>query len=105
MIDEVEDFYPVPGIAPDDWQCFVLPDYILSHTFVAALQAEDGRYAMLFFQKVGPQFHQQDRPAGPAMIGWFLFALVEGVESRAALENNLRAAVSRLQEQGVLARG
>ena len=101
-VGELKDCPRVEGAAPKDWDCTVIPEYILPHTFVAAASSPAGEYVMLFFTAVGEELHQQDRPPTPGLIGWFHVRLVKRVVNREALLTNLRHAFSLLYGRGIL---
>lgn len=101
-IGELEDCPIVPDVA-SAWAFAVMPEYILPHSCVAAMASASGEYAMLFFQKVGLDVHQQERPSSARLLGWFHVRLVEPIQNRQSLVTNLCHALELLRSRGVLA--
>jgi hypothetical protein len=102
VIGELEDGVPIHGVLPLGWHCAVLPDYILPHTLVAAVMLPSGAYAMLFLAKASAEFHRQERPATPSLLGWFHLRLCEPVIDERSLRANLVHAFGLLQSHGIV---
>ena len=102
-IGELEDCPLLAGVLPGAWKCVVMPEYILTHTFVAAVSSPTGNYAMLFFSAVGEELHVQARESKPDLLGWFHVRLVRPVIDAESLAENLRHAFKLLQSQGFIA--
>jgi hypothetical protein len=99
---EVEDCPAIPEVVEEGWTCAVIPEYLVSWTVVASLRAPDGRYAMLFLHKKGPDIERSNRQAEPDLIGWFYAPLLEPVTDRQSLVKNLLNAISLIVSSGYL---
>jgi hypothetical protein len=99
---ELENCPVLRDVLPDDWECAFIPEYINPHTLVASIRSPRGKYAMLFFQKVGPDLYRQPRDGDATLIGWFHIKLVQPVVDRESLVANIRHAVSLLTSAGLI---
>ncbi len=93
---EFEDCPTISEVLAEGWICAVIPEYIIPHSLVASIRSPEGKYAMLFFQAVGPELHRQPRESHPELIGWFHIRLSEPIADRNSLVRNLLHAMGLL---------